>query len=206
MTGGSDGASPVVQDGMSRHRNAGERDGGDTARHGRRRRRAWLAGWTLLVLAVAFAGWSGVSYWQEDHSAALATGRARDDVLRAGQQEIADLNTVNDKQIAAWQQRWLNDTTGTERTLLRGDQASPAMRAMIASTHSSARATVTGAAVTSLDRQAGTAQLIASVLVRVTADDGTSAPLARDRYQAGMTRTAGGWKVSSLLQIPANGS
>jgi Mce-associated membrane protein len=180
-----------------------ERDGGDPGRQRSRTRRAWRAGWALIVLAVAFTAWSGWSYWQADHSAALSIGRARDDALLAGSRELADLNSVNDKQIAAWQQRWLDASTGTLSAELRRTQAQS--RNQITRARTSAQATVVGAAVTELDQQAGTAQLIASVLVQVTPDGG-AAVTERNRYQAGLTRTPGGWRVSSLTAFKPAGS
>jgi Mce-associated membrane protein len=159
------------------------------------RRRAWQAGWALLAVTTGFAGWSGWWYWQGGHGGAVAAGRLRDQVLQAATQEIADLNTVNDKRVAAWEARWLADTTGAEYDqVLRTDAAA---RAQIEKVGTSARGTVTGAAVTRLSPQAGTAQVIAVVRVQQTADSGGVSTVS-NRYVADLTRTGAGWKVSLL--------
>jgi Mce-associated membrane protein len=154
------------------------------------------------MLAVAFSGWSGWSYWQAGHGGDLSVKQLRDQVLRSGQQEIADLNSVSGKQAGAGLRRWLDVTAGPLHTQLRRTEASYLRQ--ISRAGSSARGTVTGAAVTQLNQQAGTAQIIASVQVQITPEVGaTSTDI--NRYQAGMTRTAAGWKVSTLIAIPASG-
>jgi len=158
-------------------------------------RRAWLAGWVLLAVAAGFAGWSGWWYWQAGHSGAVAAGRLRDQVLRAATQEIADLNTVNDKRIGTWQARWLADTTGPEHAQVQRTNA--AARAQIERVKTSSSAAVTGVAVTRLNPRAGTAQVIAVVQVRQTADSG-GADSVGNRYLAGLTLVGDGWKISSI--------
>jgi Mce-associated membrane protein len=161
----------------------------------RTRQWAWLAGWTLLTVAAAFAVWAGAGYWQATRSAPVTLGQARDQVLQAARQEIADLNTVQPRRIGTWQARWLADTTGAEH--LRVQQTNPAARAQIEKVKTSSTATVTAIAVTRLDDSAGTAQVIATVQVRQTAPSGATDAIS-NRYLAGLTRTASGWKISSL--------
>ena len=159
------------------------------------RRRAWQVGWVLLVAAAAFAGWSGWSYWQVGHGGILAAGHLRDQVLHAATQEISDLNTVNDRQIVAWETRWLTDTTGAEHAQVQ--RTADAARAQILLVKTSTRATVSAAAVTGLNQQAGTAQVIAVVRVRETADSGGENTVS-NRYLLGLTQTSAGWKISSI--------
>jgi Mce-associated membrane protein len=159
------------------------------------RHRAWLAGWVLLAAAAGFAGWSGWSFWQTDHSGAVAAGRLRDQVLRAATREIADLNTVSDKRVGAWEARWLADTTGPEHAQVQRTNA--AAMAQIEKVKTSSSAAVTGAAVTRLSLRAGTARVIAVVRVRQAADSG-GADTVSNRYLAGLTRVGGHWKVSSI--------
>jgi Mce-associated membrane protein len=142
-----------------------------------------------------FAAWAGVRYWQVSRSAAATLGRARDQVLQAARPEIADLNTVQPGRIGTWEARWLADTTGTEHAHIQ--QTNPAARAQIKKVKTSARATVTDVAVIRLDSQAGTAQIIATVQVLQTAQSGSTDTVS-NRYMAGLTRTAAGWKISSL--------
>jgi len=159
------------------------------------RRRAWAAGWVLLAATAGFAVWAGASYWQAAHSTAVTLGQTRDQVLQAARSEIADLNTVQPSRVSAWEARWLADTTGAEHAQVQ--QTNPAARAQIGKVKTSSRATVTDAAVTRLDNQAGTAQVIATIQVRQTAQSGSSDTIS-NRYLARLTRTAAGWKISSL--------
>lgn len=153
-------------------------------------RRAWLAGWVLLAVGAGFAGWAG---WWYASSGPPATSAERDTVVRAASTEIAELNTVDDKHIAAWQARWLADTTGREHSVVAGTNA--AAMAQIRRVKTSSAATVTAIAVTSLG--AGTAQVIATVRVKQTADSG-AANTVTNRYLATLTLTGSGWKVGSL--------
>lgn len=159
----------------------------------RRRRTAWLAGWLLFAATAGFASWAGLSYASAASSAALAAGRARDAAVQAGTREIADLNTVDDTRIPAWQARWLADTTGAEHARIASTD--PAALAQIEKVNTSSSATVTALAVTSVD--GGTARLIATVRVLETAASGATDTIV-NRYVAGLTLTPAGWKISSL--------
>ncbi|WP_220507450.1 hypothetical protein [Amycolatopsis dendrobii] len=64
---------------------------------------------------------------------------------------------------------------------------------------------VLDAGLSDLDTEAGTAKLLASVEITVT-KDGTAQPIRRTRLAATMTRTASGWKLSSLEQLGVAGS
>jgi Mce-associated membrane protein len=161
---------------------------------GFRASRAWLAGWLAVAAAAGFAAWAGTQYAAAS-SPALAAGQARDAALSAGTREIADLNTVSVRQVAAWEQRWLADTTGPEHATIERTNAAAA--AQIAKVKTSSAGTVTGAALTGLDTQAGTARLIATVSVLQTASSGATNTVS-DRYLAALTLTPAGWKISSL--------
>jgi Mce-associated membrane protein len=157
--------------------------------------RAWLAGWLAVAATVGFAAWAGSAYLSAASSPALAQGQARDAALRAGTREIADLNTVSVRQVAAWEGRWLADTAGPEHATIQ--RTSAAAAAQIAKVKTSSAGTVTGAALTGLDTRAGTASLIATVSVLQTSSSGESNTVT-NRYLAGLTLTPAGWKVSSL--------
>lgn len=159
----------------------------------RRQRTVWLAGWLLFAAAAGFAAWAGLSYASAASSGALAAGRVRDAAAQAGTREIADLNTVDDNRIAAWQARWLADTTGAEHARIASTD--PAAMAQIEKVRTSSSATITALAVTSVG--AGTARLIATVRVLETAASGATDTIV-NRYVAGLTLTPAGWKVSSL--------
>jgi Mce-associated membrane protein len=152
---------------------------------------AWLA----LLLTTGFCAWALVSYLSAASDPALAAGRTRDAVLTAATAEIADLNSVSDRQIAAAQARWLADTTGVEHARIAASDASA--KAQIQRVGTSSAATVTGAAVTTLNTDSGTAQVMAVVQVRETSNSGGSATIT-NRYLAVLTLTSQGWKISSM--------
>lgn len=157
--------------------------------------KAWLAGWALLAVTGGFAGWSGWSYWQAGHAGPAAAGQVRDQMLAAARREIADLNTVHVSQLRTWQARWLADTTGPEHTQVARTNA--AAGAQIKRAGTSSAAVVTGLAITRLDPQAGTAQVIATVRIQQTAGSGGAATVS-NRYLARLARTGTGWKISSI--------
>jgi Mce-associated membrane protein len=159
----------------------------------------WRIAWAAVAVAVVFAGWSGFSWWHAAHADASSLARMRDDALRAGTQEIAALNTMNPAQLDQGLRLWLDASTGTLHQQLQSTQAQSRQQIRLAA--SSAAGRVTDAAVTRLDQQAGTADLIAAVDIRVTPRDG-SATTQRNRYRAGLTLTSEGWKLSSLTAIP----
>lgn len=160
-----------------------------------RSRRRRVIRWALLAVAVVYAAGSGWWFWQSDHSAAVAGGRLRDRVLAAATREIADLNTVDDHHIGAWEARWLADTTGALHRLVQRTNASA--QAQIKQVQTSSAATVTSAAVVGLDQRAGTATVIAVVRVRQTASSG-GANTVTNRYVAVLTRSGGQWLITSL--------
>lgn len=151
----------------------------------------------LVALAVAavFCDWSGWTYHQSAHSDSVRFAAARDQVARAGRQEIATLNTLDPRQADAGLRRWLDASTGALRDELR--RTSAQNRQKVTQARVSADGTVTDLAVTELDTRAGTAQVIATVQVDL-GGSGTE----RKRFTAVLARTSSGWKLSSLTAVP----
>jgi hypothetical protein len=162
-------------------------------------RRPWLAGWLAVAVTAGFAAWAAVQYATAGPGPAPAHAQARDAALSAGTREIADLNTVAVKAVPAWQQRWLDDTTGAEHAQIQ--QTNAAAAAQIAKVKTNSAAKVTAAALTALSLppggNAGTAALIATVSVTQTSSSGASNTVA-NRYSATLILTPAGWKISSL--------
>ena len=150
---------------------------------------------SVVVAAAVFCGWSGWSYHQSTRSPSVRFAEARDQVQAAGRQEIATLNTLDPRQADAGLRRWLDASTGALRDELR--RTSARNRTKIAKAQVSADGTVTELAVTELDERAGTAKVIATVRVDL-GSRGTS----RKRFTAGLARTDGGWKLTSLTAVP----
>ncbi|GAA4481408.1 hypothetical protein GCM10023191_000290 [Actinoallomurus oryzae] len=153
-----------------------------------------VLGVALLAAAAIFCGWSGWSYHQSAHSSSVPFARARDQVRRDARQEIAVLNTLDPRKSDAGLSRWLDVSTGTLRESLRRTSAQDRQKALKSGTP--AVGTVTDLAVTELDTHAGTAQVIATVQVKL----GSS--LERKRFTAVLARTGSQWKLSSLTAVP----
>jgi Mce-associated membrane protein len=150
--------------------------------------------------ATVFLGWSAWSYFDASHGGARSEGQERDSVLRAGRQELATLNSMDRTRVDADLRAWENATTGSLRDQLHRDAA--ANRQKIAQTGTSAAGSVLAAAVTRLDTGTGDAVMIASVQVKLTTAQGAET-YQRKRYEVGLARTSGGWKLKSLTAIPA---
>ncbi|WP_425559761.1 hypothetical protein [Kitasatospora terrestris] len=172
---------------------------GPGARTGWRRAAAWAA----VLLAAAFCVLAGGRYWQVRTSDTLAFGQARDAALAQGRSALDRLNTVDAGQAEASLRGWLEVTTGPLHDQLQrtGDADATTLRQAGTSAHGS----VTDAALTELDTRAGTARLIATVTVELSPKAG-SPSTDRKRFEAGLARTADGWKVTSLTAVPVGAS
>nr|WP_107060207.1 hypothetical protein [Streptomyces sp. NRRL F-5123] len=161
---------------------------------------AWAAAWTVAAVVCALGAWSYADTSGDD---ALSYGKARDAALADGTSDIARLNTVDAAHAAGDLDRWLAATTGPLYDRLRSTHA--ADTATVEQSGTSTRGKVTDAAVTELDTRAGTAKLIATVEVRVTPASGT-ATTDRKRFEAGLSRTGDGWKLTALTAVPVGAS
>jgi Mce-associated membrane protein len=159
-----------------------------------------MIGWALVAAAVVFLAWSSWAVWRDGSGERSGPDRTRDAVLASAGRQIAALNTMDPAHVDAGLQAWLDASTGALREQLERDRAQN--RVKIGQSETSAAATVTGAAVTSLDVRAGKAKVIASVQVKLALRDG-SPTLQRKRFEAGTARTPSGWRLESLTAIPA---
>jgi Mce-associated membrane protein len=170
----------------------------------RSRDRGWLGwfAWVTLLASVAFAAWSSWSLWQAwQGSDDAAFAKDRDLVLRTGKQQVAVLNTMDWTKADAGLRQWANVATGPLHDQLQRD--APASRQKILQARRTAVATVDDAAVLSLDTRSGTAQLIATVQIRLTPQGGQTT-VQRQRFEAGLSRTPQGWRLKSLTAIPVS--
>ncbi|MFE6224104.1 MULTISPECIES: hypothetical protein [unclassified Streptomyces] len=164
-------------------------------------KRAGIASAAALAVALGFCGTGAWTYVQARTDQELSFGRERDTALAEGRQRLAVLNTLDastreraEAGIAAWR----DAATGPLRDEL--GRTEPREGA-------SARATVTEAALTTLDARAGTAKLIATVRVDVT-PKGAGAPTTdRKRLEAVLHRTGENtWRVAALSAVPVAGA
>jgi Mce-associated membrane protein len=166
------------------------------------RRTAWSTAWVVAAVLCALSAWS---YADTRGDAALGYAKARDTVLAAGQQDITRLNTVDAAHLDRDLGQWLDATTGPLHDQLSRTHA--ADTAALKASGTSTRGTVTDAAVTELDTRAGTAKLIATVQVQVVPkSDAGAATTDRKRFEAGLSRTADGWKLTALTAVPVGAS
>ncbi|MFD4375788.1 hypothetical protein [Streptomyces sp. NPDC058486] len=163
--------------------------------------RAGLLSAAALAVALGFCGTGAWTYTQARTDQELAFGRERDTALAEGRERLTVLNSLDAstrERAEAGIQAWRDASTGALRTEL--GRTEPAVGA-------SARATVTEAALTSLDPRAGTAKLIATVRVDVTPRGGTAATTDRKRLEAVLTRTGEDtWRVAALSAVPVAGT
>ncbi|WP_250302857.1 hypothetical protein OG709_31685 [Streptomyces sp. NBC_01267] len=162
------------------------------------RRTRMMCGAAVLV-AVLFCGFSGWVYWQAHDDGSLAYSASRDRALTAGRERVAQLNTLDVRHTDAGLKQWLDASTGALHDKLAATRTTD--RTTLTDAGTSARGTVTDAALTALDDRAGTASLIATVDVAITAKGGT-ATTDRKRFAASLARTPDGWKVTALTAVP----
>lgn len=162
----------------------------------RQRPSTWAA---ALLMAALFCGFSAWGYAQTRADDDLAYARDRDSALDAARRHIAVLNTVDGKDVRASLRAWTKAAQGPLADELRrtGDDSAKTLEQEGTTT----RGTVTDAAVIDLDTRSGTAKVIATVRVEVTARTGKSTT-DRKRFEAGLDDTGAGWRLSSLTAVP----
>jgi Mce-associated membrane protein len=165
----------------------------------RLRRTAVRVSTALVVLAAGFAAFFGWSWWSNAHDESLQFSRDRDEVLRMGQQEVINFNTLDYRNVDAGLNQWLDSSTGQLHDDITRGRDDSKKRIQDAKTTTSAK--VVDAAVTELDDRAGTAKVIALVDTVVTPEGG-QATTKRNEFQAALTRTPAGWKISALGPVP----
>ena len=156
---------------------------------------------TLVVIAAGCAGWFGWSWYRSAHSTSVATARVRDEVLQEGVQAVQDFNTLDYRHLSQGLALWQKSASGG---LLREITAGKAQfEAAVSKAKTVTTASILGAAVTALNQQAGTAEIIVALQITVTPSTG-SATSKRTRLEAALARTDTGWKLSALGQVPVD--
>jgi Mce-associated membrane protein len=156
-----------------------------------------LAG-VLVLAAAVFAGWS---LWSlKDASAGVpAYSQARDAALQAGEQAVQNFSSLDYRTVGAGLDLWEQSSTGSLRAEIVAGRAQFEKQIQAAKTITTAK--VLDAALTTLDTRAGRATLIVAVQITVTPVHGSPA-VKQNRLAAQLTRTASGWKLSALGQVP----
>ncbi|GLY88712.1 hypothetical protein [Actinoallomurus iriomotensis] len=153
----------------------------------------------LVVVAAVCAGYFGWSWYGAAHDDSLAYSRDRDAVLRAAEQGVQNMNTLDYRKVEQGLASWEASTTGDLHQQLVQGSAQFSQQVRAAKTVTTAK--ILDAAVTELDDRAGKAGAIVAVQITVTPPTGTPAT-KQSRMRAQLTRTSSGWKLSALGQAP----
>ncbi|PXY27071.1 hypothetical protein [Prauserella muralis] len=165
-------------------------------------RRVTVLAAAALVAAGLFAGWGAWSWLTAARDDTLAAAAARDEALRAGREHVAQVTTLDYRDVEAGIRRWLAVSTGPLRDEYAATDERTRTRLREGGTVATGR--VLEAALSELDVEAGTAKMLVSVEI-TTARDGTEPAATRNRFVAGLRRTDGGWKLSALDAVPVGG-
>jgi len=161
-------------------------------------RMAVIVSTVIAVLGGGAAAWYGWSWWSAANDGSLSYARTRDDVLRIGQQAIANFNTLDSGHADEGLKRWEASATGSLLDEITNNYASYVQRAQDAKMVSTAK--ILDGAVTELDLHAGKAMVIAAVDITVTPAGGQAVD-KRNRFQGELTRTTAGWKLSNISAV-----
>ncbi|MFJ8399391.1 hypothetical protein ACIQ9K_02850 [Streptomyces microflavus] len=162
-----------------------------------------LGGWAVLLAAALLCSLGTWSYAQARSDRTLSYAKARDAALAQGKRHLATLNSLDGKDatsVTTGLRAWRDSSTGPLHDQLKRSSAADARTLTTAG--DTARGKVTSAALTALDDRTGTAELIATVDVRVTPRTGTPGT-QRKRFTATLARTGDGWKVKALTAMRA---
>ncbi|MBD0747798.1 hypothetical protein [Streptomyces sp. CBMA152] len=164
-------------------------------------RRLSLTAVALLAaaLAMAFAVWTGGSWYASAHDEQAAFARTRDAALQAGERAVQNMNTLDYGDLTRGLDAWEQSATGDLLNELKGSRTQFEQQVRDAKTATTAK--VLSGAVTELDERAGRARVMVAIRITVvTADKKISTK--DSRMLAELTRTPEGWKLSRLGQAP----
>ncbi|MFF5261169.1 hypothetical protein ACFY4C_19690 [Actinomadura viridis] len=153
----------------------------------------------LAVIAALCAAWFGWSWYGAAHDESLHYSRTRDDVLRAGEQAVQNLNTLDYRSLNQGLKLWQDSSTNELYQQIV--QGRPQFEQAVRKAQTITSAKVLDAAVTELDQHAGKASVIVALQITVTPPKGDPA-IKKTRLMGQLTRTSTGWKLSALAQAP----
>jgi Mce-associated membrane protein len=158
-----------------------------------------IAALVLAVVCVLCAAWFGWSWYGAAHDESLGYSQTRDEVLRAGEQAVQNLNTLDYRNLNEGLKLWQDSSTSELYQEIVQGRAQFERAVRTAKTITSAA--VLDAAVTELDQHGGKASVIVGLRVTVTPPTGEPT-VKKTRLMGELTRTAAGWKLSALAQAP----
>jgi Mce-associated membrane protein len=148
------------------------------------------------VLFAAFGGW----YWLSAPRVSTQA-QVRDQALRSGEQAVLNFNTLDYRHVDAGVNLWLQSSAGSLHASVLAGKAAFEQQIVKAQTMTSAR--ILDAALTSLNVQSGRATIIVAIQLTVTPAHGTASS-KQSRLVGTLARTASGWKLSGLSQVPVS--
>ncbi|MGH3389477.1 MAG: hypothetical protein ACRDOO_11440 [Actinomadura sp.] len=151
----------------------------------------------LVAIAAACAAWFGTGWYRAANDDSLHFSQARDEALRAGEQAIQNLNTLDHRNVGQGLAGWLDSTTGDLHSQI--SQGRPQFEQQVAQAKTTSTARILDGAITELDERAGKARIIVAIQLTVTPADGNPTT-KQSRLQGELTRTDTGWKLSALGQ------
>jgi Mce-associated membrane protein len=157
----------------------------------------------VLVAALACAAWFGWSWLSAANAAPSAYTQARDRALAEGEQAVQNFNTLDYRHVKQGIRLWLQSSAGALHSQVSSGEAVFEQQVRQAKTITTAR--VLDGALTALNTQSGKASLLVAVQITVTPQQG-SPVIKRSRLQAKLTRTAAGWRLTEIGQVPVSGT
>jgi Mce-associated membrane protein len=151
----------------------------------------------LLAAVVVFSAWAGW-YWLSAPRASAAA-ESRDQALREGEQAVLNFNTLDYRTVSQGLNLWEQSSTGPLRAEIASGRS--AFEQQIKQAKSVTTAKILDAALSALNARAGTATIIVAMQITVTPAHGAGAT-KQSRQEGVLSRTASGWKLSSLGQVP----
>ncbi|REE95536.1 hypothetical protein [Thermomonospora umbrina] len=158
---------------------------------------------TLLAVAALCAVWFGRSWYGAANDDALAYSQTREEALRAGEQAVQNMNTLDHRNVDGGLKVWLDSSTGELHQQITASRAQFAQQVQRARTITTAK--VLESAVTELDVRTGKAAVMVALQITVTPTDGKT-NTKQSRMLGQLTQTGEGWKLSALGQAPVGGS
>jgi Mce-associated membrane protein len=152
-----------------------------------------------LAAAVVAAAWSGWAWHSAAAQAAPPLAALRDRVLQAGEQAVINVSSLDYRHLSQGIALWEQSTTGSLRAGIVAGKSELEHAVIAAKSVTTAR--ILDGAITSLT--ATSATFIVADQTTVTAASG--GPTVNQYRMIGrMTRTASGWKLSSLTAAQAD--
>ncbi len=157
----------------------------------------------VFVVALACAAWFGWSWHGAASAAPAGPAQQRDAALAAGEQAVQNFNTLDYRHVNQGIDLWLQSSAGALHSQVQRSRTSFAQQVEQAKTVTTAR--VLDVALTALSTKAGTARLIVALQITVTPASGTPV-IKRSRLQGQLIRTAAGWRLTEIGQVPVSGT